>query len=121
MKYIYQSCYIFLFTFLGETLARLIPVPVPAAIWGLILMFLALCTKILKEEQIRESAHWLVTILPLLFVAPTVNLMDSAGLLLPNLLQVLVIIPITTLLTFFVSGKTTQRLLEKNEAKRDHE
>ena len=31
MKYIYQSCYIFLFTFLGETLARLIPVPFPAA------------------------------------------------------------------------------------------
>lgn len=117
MKYIYQCCLIFLFTFIGEVLARLVPVPVPAAIWGLILMFIALCTKLVKEEQIRDSARWMVSILPILFVAPTVNLMDSAGILLPNLLPVLVILVVTTLLTFLASGETTQLLLKKKEAK----
>ena len=121
MKYIHQSCYILLFTFLGEALSRLIPLPVPAAIWGLILMFAALCTGLLKEEQIRESAHWMVSILPVLFVAPTVDLMDSFGLLLPHLAAVLALLPVCTLLTFFSAGKTTQLLLKNTEAKRRDE
>ncbi len=121
MKYIYQACYIFLFTLMGEALAHLIPFPIPAAIWGLLLMFIALCTNILKEEMIRESARWLVAILPFLFVAPTVNLMDSADMLLPDLLPVLVIIPVTSLITFLVSGKTVQRFMIKEEGRDKYE
>ena len=82
MKYIHQICWIFIFTFLGETLARFLPFPVPAAVWGLVLLFLALCTGLITEVQIKETAHWLVAILPVLFVAPTVNLMEHTGLLL---------------------------------------
>ena len=43
MKYLYQAGIIFLFTFLGEALAELIPFPIPAVIWGLLLLFAALC------------------------------------------------------------------------------
>ena len=117
MKYIYQACYIFLFTLMGEALAHLIPFPIPDAMWGLLLMFIALCTKILKEEMIRESARWMVSVLPFLFVAPTVNLMDSVDMLLPNLLPVLVIIPVSSLITFLISGKTVQRFMIKEEVK----
>ena len=120
MKYIQQASIIFLFAFLGETLARLLPLPVPAAIWGLILLFLALCTGAVKEEWIKDAAHGLVTILPVLFVAPTVNLMEQVGLLMPCLSAVLVIIPVCMLLTFFASGGVTQRLLDR-EAQKKHE
>jgi holin-like protein len=48
MKYLFQFCIIGLFTFLGELLHALIPFPIPAAIWGLILLFLALLTGILR-------------------------------------------------------------------------
>ena len=58
MKYLYQAGIIFLFTFLGETLARVIPFPIPAAIWGLLLMFLALCSGLLKTEHIRECSRF---------------------------------------------------------------
>ena len=78
MKYLYQAGIIFLFTFLGEALTALIPLPIPAAIWGLILLFAALCAKLIRIEQIRESAAFLTALLPALFVAPAVNLMDQA-------------------------------------------
>ncbi len=113
MKYIHQAGFIFLFALLGETMARLLPLPVPAAIWGMILLFLALCTGVIREEQIRDTARGLVAILPVLFVAPTVNLMDQVKLLLPHLPAVLVIIPVCTLLTFLVSGRAAQRLLDR--------
>ena len=109
MKYLYQAGIIFLFTFLGEVLSKLIAFPIPAAIWGLLLMFAALCTGLLKVEQIRESSSFLILLLPVLFVAPTVNLMEQAQALLGNLPAVIVIIVVSTLLTFLVSGHITQR------------
>ena len=119
MKYIHQACCVFLFTFLGEALARLLPLPVPAAIWGLILLFLALCAGIVRAERLRECAHWMVAVLPVLFVAPTVNLRDYAGLLLPSLPAVIVILPVCGALTFFTSGRVTQRLASRKGGKED--
>ena len=117
MKYIFQAALIFLFTFLGELLARLIPLPVPAAIWGLVLLFAALCLKVVKAEQIRESAGFLVAILPVLFVAPTVGLMDHAAALLPDLPAALVIVLLSTVLTFAVSGLVTKWIIKKGDKK----
>ena len=113
MKYLYQAGIIFLFTFLGETLARLIPFPIPAAIWGLLLMFLALCSGLLKTEHIRECSRFLVLLLPALFVAPTVNLMEQAKALLGNLPQVLLIMVVSTFLTFLVAGRVTQHFRKR--------
>ena len=120
MKYLYQAGIIFLFTFFGEALAKLIPFPIPAAIWGLLLLFLALCVKLVRVEQIKECGGFLVALLPVLFVAPTVNLMEQAKALLGSLPAVIVIILISTFLTFLVSGRVTQGLLNKKKEERDH-
>ena len=115
MKYMYQAGIIFLFTFFGEALAKLIPFPIPAAIWGLLLLFLALCVKLVRVEQIKECGGFLVALLPVLFVAPTVNLMEQAQALLGSLPAVIVIILVSTFLTMLVSGRVTQGLLGKGK------
>ncbi len=120
MKYLYQAGIIFLFTFLGEVLTRLIPFPIPAAVWGLLLLFVALCLGWVKPGQIGECGHFLTVLLPLLFVAPTVNLMDQAAPLLDSLPAVAAIMVTATLLTFLVSGRTTQFFL-KRFGKEGHE
>lgn len=53
MKYVIQFSIILAFSFVGEILNRLIPLPVPASIYGLVLLFLFLEFKILKVEQIK--------------------------------------------------------------------
>ena len=116
MKYLYQAGIIFLFTFLGEALATFIPFPIPAAIWGLLLLFLALCVKLVRVEQIKECSGFLAALLPVLFVAPTVNLMEQAK----ALPAVIAILLISTFLTFLVSGRVTQGLLIKKKEERDH-
>ena len=110
MKYLYQAGIIFLFTFLGEALARLIPFPIPAAIWGQLLLFLALCLKVIRAEQIKECSGFLVALLPVLFVAPTVNLMEQAEALVGSLPAVIVIVLLSTAVTFLVSGRVTQAM-----------
>ena len=115
MKYLYQAGIIFLFTFLGEALATFIPFPIPAAIWGLLLLFLALCVKLVRVEQIKECSGFLAALLPVLFVAPTVNLMEQAKALLGSLPAVIAILLISTFLTFLVSGRVTQALRSNGE------
>ena len=121
MKYLYQAGIILLFTFLGEVLAKIIPFPIPAAIWGLLLLFLTLILKIIRADRIRETSGFLAALLPVLFVAPTVNLMDQAKALLGSLPVVTVIIIVSTFLTFLVSGRVTQSLRSRRKEGGDHD
>ena len=77
MKYIKQILIILAFSLLGEALQALIPLPIPAAIYGLVLLLIALCTGLLKPGHIAETADFLIGIMPLLFVAPAAKLMGG--------------------------------------------
>ena len=113
MKYIKQLLIILLFTFLGEALAALLPLPIPAAIYGLVLLFLALCTGLLKPYHIDETARFLIRIMSVLFVAPTVGILAHWGLIAPNLVPIVVIMVVSTVVVFAVSGLVTKLLLRK--------
>ena len=113
MKYIKQLLVIALFTALGELLAYVLPLPIPAAIYGLVLLFLALCTGLLKPEAIAETAHFLIGAMSILFVAPTVSILSYWGVIAPNLVPIAVTVVVSTVLVFAVSGLVTKALLKK--------
>lgn len=104
MKYISQLLYILLFSLLGELLEAVVPLPIPAAIYGLLLLLLALSTGILKEEKIAAIADFLISAMPILFVAPAVKILQYWGLIAPNLAAICIIIALSTFLVFTVSG-----------------
>ena len=108
MKYLKQIALIVLFSFLGEICRVVIPLPVPASIYGMVLMFAALSLKIVKLEQVSEAGHFLTSILPVLFVAPLVSLMDCWPLLRENLAPLAVITVVTTVTTFAAAGFVTK-------------
>lgn len=108
MRYLKQFGIILGFSFLGELCHWLIPLPVPASIYGMALLFLALSLKLLRTEQVSDVGSYLVKIMPVLFVAPTVKLMDCWSLIAPNMVQIITIIGASTLVTFLVSGWVTQ-------------
>ena len=120
MIYVKQFWIILLFTMLGELLNYLIPLPIPAAIYGLALFFLALSFKIIKPDAVRGISKFLTGILPLLFVAPTVNLIDCLPLLLDNLIVILLIVVLGLFTTFGVSGVITQLLLNRKKGGDNH-
>ncbi|HAL74440.1 MAG TPA: murein hydrolase regulator LrgA [Clostridiales bacterium] len=121
MKYIRQLTIILVFTLAGELLNRLIPLPVPASIYGLLLMFGALAAGLLNVQAIRETALFLIAIMPILFVAPFVNLLDIWPIVEPFLLPVSLLIIISTLLTFGVSGLITQSIIKLKSGGGKHE
>ena len=96
------------FTLLGEALQRLIPLPIPASVYGLVLLFAALCLKLVKVEQVKEVGGFLTSLLPVLFVSPAVGIVDCWSLIRSDLMTLVLLILASTAITFGVAGKLTQ-------------
>lgn len=119
MKYLKQICLILLFSLLGELCRFLIPYPIPASIYGMVLLFGALSLKIVKMEQVKDAGSFMTSILPVLFVAPAVNLMDCWEQMQSALIPLLLITLISTVLVFGVSGIITQWVMKRGGKKHD--
>ena len=116
MKYLTQFMTIMGFTLIGEVLQRIVPLPIPASVYGIALLFAALCLKWVKVEQIKETGSFLSSILPILFVSPAVGIVEDWGLIRDDLLAILLLLIGSTVLTFGISGRVAQAFLKK-EAK----
>lgn len=114
MKYITQFVIILTITLLGEILHKFIPLPIPAGIYGLLLMLVCLKTKIIKLEQVKSTGNFLLEIMPIMFVPAAVGLInvwsDIANIVLP----IIIIIALTTLLVMVATGKMTDFILNRD-------
>ena len=115
MKYIHQFLIIITISFIGELLSILLPFPIPASVYGLIIMLICLFTKIIKLNQIEETADWLILIMPLLFVPSAVSLINVADTLLQDILIISVITLVSTIVVMLVTGKIAQSIIERKE------
>lgn len=117
MKYIYQLFIILVVTFVGELLHYFIPIPVPASIYGLIIMLILLCTKVVKLEHVERTSDFLIEIMPLMFIPAGVGLMKSWGVLKPLIIPVVVITVISLIAVMAVSGRVSQKIIKAQEKK----
>lgn len=113
MKYLSQVLIILSFTLAGEALHRLIPLPIPASVYGLVLLFVALCTGLIQLRQVKLAGDFLISILPVLFVSPMVGIAERWGLIAPHLVPIALILLSSTALTFGIAGKITQWLIHR--------
>ena len=110
MKYLKQLLIILVFTFAGEILHYVVPLQIPASIYGLVLLFAALVLGFIKLPQVEETAKLLIEVMPLMFIPAGVALLESWGDLKPILIPVAVIMVVSTVLVMGVSGKVTRGL-----------
>ena len=113
MKYLTQFLIIMGFTLAGEALQRIIPLPVPASVYGIALLFAALCLKIVKVEQVKQTGTFLSSILPILFVSPAVGILEDWALVREDILAIMLLLIGSTVLTFAIAGWTAQAFLKK--------
>ncbi len=113
MNYLFQFALIAIITFIGEALNFFIPLPIPASIYGLIILFIALCTKIIKLNQVEKAADFFLTIMPIMFVPPAVNLMTQWDILKSNLISLLLTCLLSTIIVMAVTGLISQALMRR--------
>lgn len=115
MKYLRQFAIILFISLLGELFRVLIPLPIPASVYGLVLMLLALTTGILKVHQVKEASALLIEIMPVMFIPAGVGLLESWPALRPVWIPVVLITILTTVLVMVVTGRVAQRMIGKED------
>ena len=117
MKYLKQFLIILVISFIGEILKALLPLPVPASIYGMVILFVCLLTGLVKLESVRETGKFLIEIMPVMFIPAGVGLMSSWDVLQPILVSVSVITVVALLAVMVVSGRVSQAVIRRSKIK----
>lgn len=115
MKYIRQLSYIMAISFLGEILSNIIPLPIPASIYGIIILFLLLLFQIIKIDKVEDTARFLMEVMPIMFIPAAVGLLESWNVIKGSIMQYMILIIITTVLVMIITGKIAQLFMGKDE------
>ena len=112
MKYILQFEIIIAISLIGELLNRIIPLPIPASIYGMVILFTALCTGVIKLSAVRETGKFLIYIMPMMFIPATVGLLESWSVMQEFLTAIIVISLVSTVLVMVFTGHVTQYIIK---------
>ena len=115
MKWMKQFGIILLVSFVGEVLEKWIPLPIPASIYGIILLFLCLKLRIIPHESVHETGKFLIEIMPLMFIPAAVGLLTSWNVIQSNLIAYVLITVVSTFLVMVISGHITQVMIRMEE------
>lgn len=107
-----QCGIIFLICWISIILEKYIPFSIPAAVIGLILLFLCLLTGILKVEQIKEKSEFLLANMAFFFVPAAVGVVEHFDVLRESLLPILFITVVSTVITFMVTAYSIRLTLK---------
>lgn len=114
MKYLHQFLIIIGITFVGELLKYLLPLPIPASIYGMVIMFVGLMTGLIKLDAVKDVGKFLIEIMPIMFIPAGVGLMSSWSVLKPLLLPVSIITVVTIITVMGAAGRSSQWIIRRD-------
>lgn len=123
MKYLKQFLIILTISLIGEVLKTLIPLPIPASIYGMVILFVCLLSGVIKLEAVRDVGRFLIQIMPVMFIPAGVELMTSWNVLSPILVPASVVTVVVLIAVMVVTGRVSQKIIrfERKRSKNDAE
>ena len=115
MKLLKQILIILAISFIGELLKYLLPLPVPASIYGMVILFIGLLTGIIPLASVKDAGKFLIEIMPVMFIPAGVGLMSSWLNLKPIIIPVCIITVVTIFTVMIVSGHVTQFIVKRTK------
>lgn len=118
MRLLLQLALILSVCFIGDFFHRVCGFPLPSNITAMLILFLLLCTKIVKVDQIAEMSHFFLKRLPFFFLPPSIGILAIYGSLKGNIPVLVLLCVVATILTLAVTGKVTDFLVKRFERKK---
>ncbi len=115
MKYLKQFLIILVISLIGELLNKLLPLPVPASIYGMVILFIGLLSGVIKLSSVKEAGSFLIEIMPVMFIPAGVGLMSSWLNLKPIIIPVCIITVTAIFTVMIVSGHVTQFIVKRTK------
>ena len=116
MKYVKQFLIILGISLIGEVLKYVLPLPIPASIYGMAILFVCLVAGIVKLDDVRETGKFLIEIMPMMFIPAGVGLMDSWETLQPVFFPVCMITVIAIFTVMLATGRLSQWMIRRDRA-----
>ncbi len=111
MKGLFQIGIVFAVCFAGELLSRIIPLPIPASVMSMILLFVLLLLKWIKPRHIERFGDFLLKNMAFFFIPAGVAIIEQFDRLKNYLLPFLLICALTTIITFFATAYTVKAVM----------
>ena len=115
MKYVKQFLVIVAICFAGEGIKRVLPLPIPASIYGLLILLLLLQTGLLEISRVKEASSFLIDSMSIMFIPPAVGIMTTYQSIGKALVPILFITLISTVAVMGTAGRITQHFIERIE------
>ncbi|MCJ7966218.1 MAG: CidA/LrgA family protein [Eubacterium sp.] len=119
MKYLKQFLIILLISFAGELLKYVLPLPIPASIYGMVILLVGLLTGWIALDAVKDVGKFLIEIMPVMFIPAGVGLMSSWGILKPLILPVSIITVVTIVTVMAATGKVSQWVIRKGKSDKE--
>ena len=117
MKFVKQFLIILGISFAGEALKFLLPFPIPASIYGMVILLIGLLSGFIPLSSVKEAGTFLIEIMPVMFIPAGVGLMASWHILQQFLVPVSIITVAALITVMIVTGRCTQWILHKDRKK----
>lgn len=118
MKYLLQFMIILVFVFLGEVCEHFIPLPIAGSIYGLLLLFIALCLHIVKLKWVANVADWFHSVMALFFIAPAVAVIDIWPQIADIWYYLVLLLVMAYFVTMVITGKTADYFLNHKDKRK---
>lgn len=105
----------------GVLLSSFLPIPVPASVLGMVLLFVLLCLRVVKPRHIDKSSDFLLRNMSFFFIPASVGIMEYYTLVKDHLISLLLVCLITTILTFAAAAYTVTAVIRLQERRKKGE
>ena len=119
MKYLKQFLIILVISYAGELLKYVLPLPIPASIYGMVILLVGLLTGWIALDAVKDVGKFLIEIMPVMFIPAGVGLMSSLGILKPLILPVSIITVVTIVTVMAATGKVSQWVIRKGKSDKE--
>ena len=115
MKYLFQFIIIIVCSFMGEIMNYFIPLPVPASVYGMLILFAGLMFKIIKLENVEQTADFMLLIMPVFFISPSVSLISSYETMKGQFVAFVLIAIVSTVTVMVVTAWIAQKIIKSQK------
>lgn len=116
-NFFHQVIVISVILLISKIIESFMPIPMPASVIGLVLLFVCLCTGIIKLGQVEKLGTTLTDNIGLLFVPAGISVVKSLGLISEHPFLIIGLIFISTLLLLLCTGFFSQMIVMTTERK----
>lgn len=98
----------------GEILHAVIPIPISAGVYGMFILFILLCCKVIKLPQVEKVGDFLTNKMLVMFIPAAVGLINVVAELRQLAIPVILCFSVVTIITMVVTGHVVQIISKLN-------